>query len=308
MAHGDQRKKEPVAKPDPNSEREHKSVPGPGKPFPFSALRDIILLVAGLLVGPVVQYMTNKPKWAIYSGAIGICILILFFAHAWVTSLEKPSKGPNHSPLVQNLTQPSEPVIAAPKFAPQKEKPQAPAPRKVPQSPKTALSADEAQTFREKIENYTFSLGGGGVHVTYSVDALRAGPKDPFYLGGFSPVRVYLDDEKLFADCAVYAGPGRPPVEVKKNQFVVRPASWDRNFSSKALEIVDSQQNAVFQLIYKTPSHIVVNGIFPFPGGLILADESGMLINPTLPTTFRLNRIFKYPSWKYPGQYEEPPK
>jgi len=48
-----------------------------------------------------------------------------------------------------------------------------------------------------------------------------------------------------------------------------------------------------------------MNGIFPFPGGLILANENGATINPILPTNFSLKRIFKYPSWKYPGEYEK---
>jgi hypothetical protein len=283
--------------------------------YGLGALATIGFVVCGMVYGD----HKKLALWALFFPSVVIVVVAACLYWDQIISKEEqrssaslsqkaPNNGPNHAPMVQHLPQPNESVVAPPKLPPEKEKPQTLAPRKVPESPRRALSAPEAQTFRERIENYTFSLGGGGVHVTYSVDALRAGPKDPFYLGGFSPVRVYLDDEKLFADCVVYAGPGLPPVEVKKNEFVVRPANWDRNFSSKALEIVDSQQNAVFQLIYKTASHIVVNGIFPFPGGLILAGESGMLVSPTLPTTFRLNRIFKYPSWKYSGQYEEPPK
>lgn len=80
-----------------------------------------------------------------------------------------------------------------------------------------------------------------------------------------------------------------------------------KDLLNTALEIINENQVPVFQFIYKTPSHIVFNGIFPYPGGLLFASEEGVLINPVLPATVRLKRIFKYPSWKYPSQYEEHP-
>lgn len=164
----------------------------------------------------------------------------------------------------------------------------------------------EQPTFREKVEKATFSLGEGGFHVTYEVSDLEKEPKEPFDLDGFKPVRMYVEDGKLYADVKVYGGAGRPPIEIKHNEFVVRPPNWDRNSSETALEVVNESQFPVFQFIYKTPFHIVVNGIFPSPVGLILANESGITVvrKSTLPQTFFLKRIFKYPSWKYPGQHE----
>jgi hypothetical protein len=61
----------------------------------------------------------------------------------------------------------------------------------------------------------------------------------------------------------------------------------------------------IYQFYYKTPTHIVVNGVFPYPGGLILAGPEGMVLNPFLPVSFQLKPMFKYPSWKYPGVYAE---
>lgn len=168
----------------------------------------------------------------------------------------------------------------------------------------------EHQTFRERIEQYTFSLGGQGMHVSYDAATLEKGPVEPFNFGNFRPVRMYVENGKFFADCTIYGGPGLPPVDVKKNEFVIRPPNWDRNFSPQALEIVESNQSPVFQMIYKTPSHIAVNGIFPFPGGVLVATESGTTINPAPGRVFVLQRIFKYPSWQHPGDYEQggPPK
>lgn len=162
----------------------------------------------------------------------------------------------------------------------------------------------EDPTFREKVERVTFSLGRGGVHTIYSLSDLERGPREPFNFGGFKPVRLYVDKGKVYADVAVYGGSGQPPIEVKHNEFVVRPPNWDRNSDRSALEVVNERQLPVFQLVYLSPSHIAVNGVFPIPGGLLLANDAGMVINPILPTTFALKRIFKYPSWKYPGEHE----
>ena len=166
----------------------------------------------------------------------------------------------------------------------------------------------EHPTFREKPERIFFSLGQGGVTVSLKFSVMEEGPREPFDLRGFKPVRLYVEGTKLYADFKVFGGAEKPAVEVVHNEFTVRPPGWDRNSSATALEVVNQSGFPVFQMIYKTPSHIVVNGIFPAPGGLILANESGMVVvaNPTRLPPFSLKRIFKYPSWKYPGQYESP--
>jgi hypothetical protein len=57
---------------------------------------------------------------------------------------------------------------------------------------------------------------------------------------------------------------------------------------------------------------MVVNGIFPtsqiYDGKRVLmwVSEDGIGWNTERPANFKLNPIFKYPAWKYPGQYAEP--
>jgi hypothetical protein len=166
----------------------------------------------------------------------------------------------------------------------------------------------EEPTFREEVSDVNFSLGGGGITVRYPLSALKE-PKEPFDFNRFKPVRLYVEGRKLYADVSVFGGIGQPPIQVKHNNFVVRPLNWDRNSSINAFEVVNENKVPLFQFFYKSRSHIVVNGVFPFPGGLILANENGATIffNPNPPVTFTLKRIFKYPSWKYPGQFEEGP-
>jgi hypothetical protein len=164
----------------------------------------------------------------------------------------------------------------------------------------------EEPTFREKVEEVSFWLGGMGSGFT--IADLEKKAQSPFNLSGFHPFHVYVENGKLFADVKVYGGANLPPIEVLHNEFVVRPPDWDRNSNSTAMEVVNERRFPVFQLIYETPSRIRVNGIFPFPGGLILAtgDRSEVYMGKIPPISFPLKRIFRYPSWKYPGQYETP--
>jgi len=163
----------------------------------------------------------------------------------------------------------------------------------------------ELPTFTEKVEKVDFSLGEGGISAGYSIATLEKEPREPFKLSNFSPVKVYIKNGRPYADVKIYGGSRFPSIEIKNNQLLNKPPDWDFNSNDKALEIVDRNYQPIYQFFYKSPSHIVINGVFPFPGGLILANENGAVINPTLPTVFKLRRIFRYPSWKYPGKFDE---
>ena len=111
------------------------------------------------------------------------------------------------------------------------------------------------------------------------------------------PFSIHLDKGNLYAEARIYNGPDLPAVEVNKGNFVVRPMDWDRNFSDNALEIVNDRMQPVLQIIYKRNGLIQIQGIFRGRNG-------GMIFEaPELPEA--LPRIFKYPSWKYQGQYAE---
>lgn len=164
-------------------------------------------------------------------------------------------------------------------------------------------SESEQPTFREKVDEVTFQLGG--ISITYDLEQLKTTKKQPFNFYGYSPVTLYVEGEQLCADVKIYGGKNKPPIEIVHNDFVVRPLGWDKNFNREAFEVVDTKHNPMFQFIYKSKTHILVNGIFPSGGGLALASEGHVVFNPILPTMFSLKRIFKYPSSKYPGQLDD---
>lgn len=160
--------------------------------------------------------------------------------------------------------------------------------------------------FSESIDTFFFSLGERGISVGYKKEVLeKTHMKNLYVLNDYRPVELYIENGQLYADVKIYGGRGLPPIEIKKNKVSNKPDNWDLNSNENAMEIVNQDGIPIYQFLYKTPSHIVMNGIFPYPGGFILANKGGAILNPELPTTFILKRIFKYPSWKYPGEYEE---
>jgi hypothetical protein len=117
---------------------------------------------------------------------------------------------------------------------------------------------------------------------------------------------MYLDKGKLFVDTSIYGGTQKAPVKITHNEFTLRIPGWDRNFDLNSLEVVNSKKFPVFQFIYQTPYHIIINGIFPSPSGLILANDDGFFPNVlNIRKSFRIIRLFKYPSNQFLGIREK---
>jgi hypothetical protein len=181
------------------------------------------------------------------------------------------------------------------------------------------------------------ALNGDWIHIT--LGSIEMG--DRFFgqrgtqnnaLGGmgfnsFFPVRIYLENGRIFVDATLYGGhPNYPPIVITHNQIspdgLIYEPEWDWNRNSRALEIVDKKQEPVFQLIYDPPNHIIVNGVFILPGDELItcdcpsAGAKGQmprfmnlpppaLWSPAPPSpTILCPRLFKYPGWKHPGVLE----
>jgi len=165
----------------------------------------------------------------------------------------------------------------------------------------------EQPRFSEEVESFSFTLGESGIGVGYSKERLERETVEPYNFAEFKPVKLYIDKGVLYADVAIYGESGLPPIKIIRNVLSGKPKNWDFNSNEKAIEIVNSKGNPIYQFYYKTPSHIVVNGIFPFPNGFILAGPKGSTViqNANVIAKYRLKPIFKYPSWKYPGEYAD---
>lgn len=154
-------------------------------------------------------------------------------------------------------------------------------------------------------DRLTIIFGGKGmVSVTYTKQQLEQAKTDSLVRSrGGIPFIAYQDSSRLFIDADVYAGEDSPPILIRRNVVSGLPFKWDGNFNSRALEIVNPDTLPVFQLVYLSKDTIRIRGVFQAKGKLVIVDESGVTEAQGKRVLFYGTRaIFKYPSWKYPGQ------
>ena len=68
-------------------------------------------------------------------------------------------------------------------------------------------------------------------------------------MNGEKPFSLYVEKGTFYADAAVTDGSGAPLIEIRKNNFTLKPPSWDSNHSPSALEVVDANTHPVFHMI-----------------------------------------------------------
>jgi len=121
---------------------------------------------------------------------------------------------------------------------------------------------------------------------------LKKGPFDGLLVvGNHRPLSVYIEDNVFYVDATITDGTGSDTVKIHKNVIDIKPPQWDRNFSQNAIEVVDANQHPIFQMIRKRANVIQIAGLFATSGAVFDA-------SPT-------KTLFKYPAWKYPGQYAD---
>ena len=155
--------------------------------------------------------------------------------------------------------------------------------------------------FIELPEKITITFANNSV--SYNVDILKDKKVTPFNIADVK-IFAFIENNILYADVEIFGGKNQQPINIKKNTISLLPSGWDFNATNKALEIINEKQIPMYQLIYRSPNHIELKGIFVTKVGLVVANEDGIQMNPKLPIAHKMKRIFKYPSWKYPGEYE----
>jgi hypothetical protein len=164
----------------------------------------------------------------------------------------------------------------------------------------------EAPTFTEDVKVAICNIGP----LPFQIDLRSTSRQAPFRFqaSDFVPFWLYVENGRLFADITMLGQDGTTVVQMEHNQFKVNVPAWDANSNASAFEVVDEHQTPVFQIIYKRPAHILVNGVFHEPAGqTAYAQNDSLTFAPPgqpPPPWFHLNPIFKYPSWKHPGEYE----
>jgi hypothetical protein len=130
----------------------------------------------------------------------------------------------------------------------------------------------------------------------------------PLNLGGFDPISVCVDNNRVFVNVRLSDDrPSGNEAEIIHDHFTIQPTNWDRNFDEEAFEAVDKNQQPVLQLIYRSPSEILVRGVFIVRGAVWVLTENGLmgafpLANlPRIQAmpALKIRPIFKYPHEKY---------
>lgn len=184
--------------------------------------------------------------------------------------------------------------------------------QKEEQKKQAAKSQLVEPTFSRDVKNVRVSYGG--VHAFgANREQLINGSATPLSFNGgtYAPVRLWLKEDKLKLDSDLYDPAGNLLVSIKQNKLTEVPSGWDYNMNEKALEVVTGAGTPMLQLIFRADDHVVLNGYFHVPGTneVVLCQEEGISVGktnsqPPPEKIYNVRRIFKYPAWKYPGQYE----
>jgi hypothetical protein len=147
-----------------------------------------------------------------------------------------------------------------------------------------------------------FSVNVGTYTNMTDTNELEQHPVDVAQIG-LSQVTALMDKGKFFVNVTI--SDGIRTVSINYDNPTKMPKGWDYNNIGSECEIVNAQLQPIFQMTYDSlHANVTINGIFPLDRStVVVATNAGLLMGvPTTSVNFTLNRIFKYPSWKYPHQ------
>jgi hypothetical protein len=150
----------------------------------------------------------------------------------------------------------------------------------------------------------SFGTLTGGNHIAM-LKQMNGQAVYPIDYNGIKPLQFEYVDGKVSYSVKFWSPNQQSPVEVTDGKFTMRNDSLDRNYSSRALEVVTRDGHPILQIIWLTPGHMRLNGLFPLPDGnlLCMSDSGPKTVSPNAPLVeCNIQPIFKYPSWKYQGE------
>jgi hypothetical protein len=156
----------------------------------------------------------------------------------------------------------------------------------------------------------------GGYDTSNKKDWLKNGNlMRPLVIGPehYVPISVGIDKNgKLLLNCELIGGDQSNPFRIKimNNVFDVASGFVQKNYNKTALEIADDNGVPLLQVIQIDKNQLAINGVFMLgtsEGKPVMAWAWGnrYTVGITPPSGFALKPIFKYPSWKYLGQYAD---
>jgi hypothetical protein len=180
----------------------------------------------------------------------------------------------------------------------------------------SSTSLKEFPGFQPK-EAEKISILIGGNNYPISLSELQSGQRFDFRGIRDLPISLYLDNGILCADVSLSGGAfdanrgTTKTVDIKITcfKFELTNPYYDANWTTNAFEVVRYNKYCIFQMIRKNIDTIEINGIFPVAGegAIFVSQEGSMNLSKSDPQfqEYSLKAIFKYPSWKFLGQYAD---
>jgi hypothetical protein len=135
--------------------------------------------------------------------------------------------------------------------------------------------------------------------------------------GNWAPLTIiggHITKNRFYADVTI---PGDFPLygSFKLSGNTIEgylPPGWQMNYDAYAIEIINYEKNPVYQIIYRKPEEIEIDGVFWAGNKVFAVTGDGIDFMPPPPlaedwlenaaANLQLRRIFKYPATSYLGQ------
>lgn len=155
---------------------------------------------------------------------------------------------------------------------------------------------------------YTLAIGNES-STNYKEDLEKGTGSSMVVIGGLNTFKVYIRDGVFCVDARTYGAFQRSLIEVVCNRVrtAVLPAGWDTNYTDKAIEVVNGSGVPMLQMMFESPTKVVVFGVFLDKDNDLIIDtpQGATKIKATkeLPPDVSLKPLFRYPSYKFLQQY-----
>ena len=242
-----------------------------------------------------VAFERTEPEWerAIFVGLIFMGAGVLWFGSNMFAVRTKPPVLKQPATATTETHNLIPPASASPPNSVPEELP----PQLNQGTPVNVHKESQSFAFTEAISDTVTVLldNGANIHIEVhlqSTSIQKQKSNGLLNLDGERPLTVYIHDGTFYVDALITDGSGHKVIQIKRNKLEVNPSGWDRNFSANAVEVVDSSQRPVFQMIRKRANLIQISGLF--------ISSKGSVFDARPPKA-----LFKYPAWKFPGEYAE---
>jgi len=278
--------------------------------FGFGAVASFL---AALATAISIKYPPKKTWFAYWIVIASAAVIFLFLSFNLLNSKNEPSIADlgrgitNLETMVSKVTNPPPSVIF------------------VSQPPITVEPLD----FRQKHEEVYLLLGGMTIFLPPVPDGNSAtadiGRSDlgfgPEKYGQNPHVFLTVSNGKIVLNVEWAPVFGMPPLKLENNELSGLPSNWDFNHSANAIEVVNERLVPIFQFYYKDDTHLVFNGVITSAAttakhnGVAFISETHYSVETMMDFSkndffkrieaLNLKTIFKYPAWKYPGEYAD---